>query len=365
MANPLKILDQFIIKKYLTTFFFTAFIFTMIAVVIDTSDKLEKFLREPCTLHEIIFQYYGAFIPHINWLLWPLFSLISVIFFTSRMATNSEVISILNAGVSYNRFLRPYFISAGLLCFFHALGNHIFIPMLNKNRIEFEAKYIKKVSDKNQNNDVHLMLNQDDKVFVRFYNRSDSMARDLRIERFKNGQLTEEYKAREAKFTGDSNIWQLVGIEQHLFNGLDEKLFIKPRDTVRMKLNLTPDDFFTIRNYKETLTTPKLLKFIAKEESRGTGVAGEYRIEFHRRTADSATLFILMLIGVSVASRKVRGGMGLNLAVGVSLGASYMILSRFSVTFALSNLIPPMLGVWIPNLLFIGVSLWLITRAQK
>lgn len=122
MANPLKILDQFIIKKYLTTFFFTAFIFTMIAVVIDTSDKLEKFLREPCTLHEIIFQYYGAFIPHINWLLWPLFSLISVIFFTSRMATNSEVISILNAGVSYNRFLQTLLYFSRFIVFFPCIG---------------------------------------------------------------------------------------------------------------------------------------------------------------------------------------------------------------------------------------------------
>ena len=365
MFKSLKILDWFIIKKYLTTFFFTAFIFTMIAVVIDTSDKLEKFLKEDCSINEIVFQYYGAFIPHINWLLWPLFSLISVIFFTSRMAANSEVISILNAGVSYTRFLRPYFVSAGLLCFFHALGNHLFIPLLNKNRIEFEAKYIKKVSDRNQNNDVHLMLTEDSKVFVRFYNRADSVARDMRIERFKDGELVEEYKAREAKFKGDSGIWELKGIEQHTFNGLDEKLTLNSRDTIRMKLNLAPDDFFTIRNFRETLTTPALLRYIDKEETRGTGVAGEYRIEFHRRTADSATMIILMLIGVSVASRKVRGGMGLNLAVGVSLGASYMILSRFSVTFALSNIIPPMLGVWIPNLIFIGVSIILISRAQK
>ncbi|MCC7149409.1 MAG: LptF/LptG family permease [Saprospiraceae bacterium] len=363
--NFLKILDWFIIKKYLTTFFFTAFIFTMIAVVIDTSDKLEKFLREECTLQEIIFQYYGAFIPHINWLLWPLFSLISVIFFTSRMAANSEVISILNAGVSYNRFLRPYFISAGFICLVHAIGNHFFIPILNKNRIDFEAQYIKKVDNQNQNNEVHLMLSADSKVFVRFYNRADSTARDLRMETFKNGNLVEIYKAREAKFLGNPNQWLLTGLERHTFDSLQETIRIQPRDTVRMSLNIGPDDFYTIRNFKETLPSPALLRFIKKEESRGTGVAGEYRIEFHRRTADSATLIILMLIGVSVASRKVRGGMGMNLAFGVSLGAAYMILSRFSVTFAQSNIISPLLGVWIPNLIFIVVSIWLVSKAQK
>jgi len=365
LGKILKILDWFIIKKYLTTFFFTAFIFTMIAVVIDTSDKLEKFLKEDCTLNEIIFQYYGAFIPHINWLLWPLFSLISVIFFTSRMAANSEIISIFNAGISYNRFLRPYFISAGLICLIHAIGNHFFIPVLNKNRIEFEAKYIKKVDDQNQNNEVHLILSPDSKVYVRYFNRIDSVARDMRIERFKNGNLIESYKAREAKFLGDSSNWLLTGIERHTFDGLNEKLYLQPRESVKMKLNIGPDDFYTIRNFNQTLPSPALLNFIHKEEARGTGVAGEYLIEFHRRTADSATLFILMLIGVSVASRKIRGGIGLNLALGVSLGAAYMILSRFSVTFALSNIIPPLLGVWIPNLIFIVVSIWLIGKAQK
>lgn len=362
MTRILKILDWFIIKKYLTTFFFTAFIFTMIAVVIDTSDKLEKFIKGDCTLHEIIFQYYGAFIPHINWLLWPLFSLISVIFFTSRMAANSEIISIFNAGISYNRFLRPYFISAGIICVIHAIGNHFFIPVLNKNRIEFEAKYIKKVENQDQNNEVHFILSPESKVYVRYFNRVDSVARDLRIERFKNGNLIEFFKAREAKFIGDSSIWLLTGIEKHTFNNLKETLTLRPRDTMRMKINIEPDDFYTIRNFNQTLTSPALLRFIDKEESRGSGTAAEYLIEFHRRTADSATLFILMLIGVPVSARKVRGGMGLNLALGVSLGATYMILSRFSVTFAQSNLISPLLGVWIPNLIFIGVSIWLITK---
>lgn len=361
----LKILDKFIIRKYLETFFFTAFIFTMIAVVIDTSDKLEKFIKEDCTLNEILFDYFTAFIPHINWLLWPLFSLISVIFFTSRMAANSEVLAILNAGVSYIRFLRPYFISVGIICVFHALGNHFFIPYLNKNRIEFEGRYIKKDSNQSQHNDVHLMLSPDKKVYVRYYSRMDSTARDMRIETFNDGKLTEMIKVREGVFIGDSSKWRLKGLEIHRFDGLDESLELKPNEERTVSLNIGPDDFFTIHNYKETLPSPALLRYIKREEIRGAGVADVYKIEFHRRTADSGTLVILMLIGVSVASRKVRGGMGINLALGVSLGAVYMILSRFSVTFALSNIIPPLLGVWIPNLIFIAISIWLIGRAQK
>lgn len=361
----IKKLDTFIMRKYFTTFIFTAFIFTMIAVVIDISEKLEKFIEEPTTLREIILKYYTAFIPHMNWLLWPLFALISVIFFTSRMAANSEVISILNAGVNYKRFLRPFLIAAGVISIIHAIGNHFFIPLLNKNRIEFEAKYIDKRDDSRQNNDVHIMLSPHEKAFVRYFSRIDSTVKGLRLESFKDGALQKITIAKEAKFIGKNGEWELKDITEHTFNGREEHLSIQPNKVMRLKLNLSPDDFYTIRNYKQTITTPQLIRFINKENSRGTGSLTEYIIELHRRTADSATIFILTLIAVSVASRKVRGGIGLNLALGVALGAIFMVMSRFSVTFASSNIIPPLLGVWIPNLLFLAISFYLIRIAQK
>jgi len=361
----LKKLDVFIIKKYLTTFFFTAFIFTMIAVVIDISEKLEKFIDEPTTVGEIIWKYYAAFILHINWLLWPLFALISVVFFTSRMAANSEVISILNAGVNYRRFLRPFLLAAGLISLIHAIGNHYFIPLLNKNRIEFEAKYITKDDNSSQNNDVHIMLHPDEKAFIRYFSRTDSTAKDMRLEFYKDGELTEILLARDAKYIDSTREWELRNITEHSFNGMKETLRIEPALVLRRKLNLSPEDFYTIRNYKQTLTTPQLISFIKKEESRGTGSIGEYIIELHRRSADSATILILTLIGVAVSSRKVRGGIGLHLALGIALGSVFMVLSRFSVTFASSNIIPPILGVWIPNLIFLGIGIILVRFAQK
>jgi lipopolysaccharide export system permease protein len=358
-------LDIFIIRKYLSTFVFTALIFTMIAVVIDFSEKLEKFIEEPTTLHEIIFQYYLAFIPQINWLLWPLFALISVIFFTSRMAANSEVLSILNAGISYNRFLRPYLLAALIIGLIHMVGNHFFIPMLNKNKIEFEAKYINKEDNSRQNNNVHIMLSPDQKVFVRYFSRIDSTAKDMRIETFNQDKLTEIFVAKEARYIGKTKEWEMKNITIHSFQGQHETITIDPVKAVKKKLNLTPNDFYTITNYKQTLTTPALYSFIRKEDARGTGYPLEYIIELHRRTADSATIIILTIMAVSVSSRKVRGGVGLHLAFGVAMGALFMVMSKFSVTFAQSNIVPPIIGVWIPNLVFFAFSLWLMSKAQK
>lgn len=358
-------LDIFIMRKFFSTFVFTALIFTMIAVVIDISEKLEKFIDEPTTIHEIIFKYYLAFIPQINWLLWPLFALISVIFFTSRMAANSEVLSILNAGISYNRFLRPFLMAACIISFIHLVGNHFFIPLLDKNRIEFEAKYIHKEDNSRQNNNVHIMLSPNEKVFVRYFSRIDSTAKDLRIETFKNDKLTSFILAKEARYIGKKNIWELRNITYHTFDGQQESLVVEPDKVIEKKLNLSPDDFYTIANYKRTLTSPALYSYIRKEDARGTGFPLEYIIELHRRTADSATILILTVMAVSVSSRKVRGGVGLHLAFGVSMGALFMVLSKFSVTFAQSNIVPPIIGVWIPNLIFTAFALWLMSRAQK
>ena len=209
------------------------------------------------------------------------------------------------------------------------------------------------------------MLAPGRKAFVRYFSRIDSTVKGLRLETFEQGALTKVTLAKEAKFLGKSGEWELRDITEHTFDGTREQLSIHPEKVMRMKLNLGPDDFYTIRNYKQTITTPQLVRFINKENARGTGSLNEYIIELHRRTADSATIFILTLIGVSVASRKVRGGIGLNLALGVALGAVFMVMSRFSVTFASSNIIPPLLGVWIPNLMFIAISLYLISKAQK
>ena len=361
----IQILDKYIIKKYLFTFLFTVMIFSMIAVIIDFSDKVEDFIEEPVTLKQIVVDYYANFIVYINGLLLPLYALIAVIFFTSRMAYNSEVIPIFNAGVSFKRLLYPYLLAASLIAGFHLLANHYVIPMGNKARLDFEHKYIWKYSDKGKTNNVHLFIGPDTKVFIQYYSKRDTSARDFRIEKIVDNQLVYLLKARRAEWQGRPNKWRLKDYEIRTFKGKKETYVDGKNKNIDTTLNLYPEDFIRYQNQKEMMNTTALKQFIKTERERGIGNTKIYDIEKHRRTSEPFTIIILTMIGVSVASRKVRGGMGLHLAMGVAIGAAFIFLSRFSTVFATNESLTPFLGVWMPNIVFLLVALILIFNAQK
>jgi lipopolysaccharide export system permease protein len=361
----LKTIDWYILRKFLTTFFFTVLIFTMIAMVIDFSEKVEKFIDEPITRKEIILDYYPNFVLYISGLLWPLFTLIAVIFFTSRMAGNSEIISIFNAGISYRRFMRPYIIGATLLACMNLLGNHFVVPNGNKKMFTIIYTYISKNSDKGQVQNIHLFVAPDTKVYIQFYRKRDTIARDFRLEHFQDNRLVSMLKAASARWVGPPGKWQLDDYEIHTFHGIDEELIVgrgKQLDTI---INLTPDDFVDYKEQHTMMTTPELSKYINLQKSRGAGNTKKYEVERYRRTADAFTIFILTIIGMSIASRKVRGGIGLHLAMGITLGAVFIFVSRFSIVFSTGQIIPPLLGMWMPNLIFSFVAIWLVGRAQK
>jgi lipopolysaccharide export system permease protein len=370
----LKKLDYYIISKYLKTFFFTVLLFTMVSVVIDFSNQVDKFLEESCTLEEIVVDYYLAFVPWINGLLFPLFALISVIFFTSRMAYNSEIISILNAGVSFQRMMIPYILASSLICVLHLIGNHYIIPLGNKSKVDFEHTYIYKNEDKGQTKDVHLLLekeegkNRQSKVYIRFYRKRDTTAKDLILEEFIDHRLTFRMKAKTAKWIAsrDSiNNWKLTDYEIRTFDGEHESMIFGVRKSIDTILNLYPEDFVFYENDKLTLTTPELRKAIALEKQRGVNTTKSYQVEIFRRTAEPFTIIIVTLIGMAIASRKVRGGLGLHLALGISIGAIYVFLSKFSTTFATNQSLPPGLAIWMPNILFTVILGYLFVKAQK
>lgn len=361
----IKKLDQYIIRKFLTTFFFTALIFAMISVVIDFSEKIEDFIEEPITIKEIVVDYYPNFMMFIAGLLWPLFTLIAVIFFTSRLAYNSEIISIFNAGISFRRLMRPYLLSAGVIAALHLIGNHYVIPKGNKTRLNIEHTYIHKNDDKGKTRDVHLFLSPDTKAYIRFFRKQDTTARDFRIEHFKDKELVYMLKARSAEWLGPPNKWRLRNYEIREFDGLDEKIFFGTGKHMDTTLNLTPDDFVDYINQHTMMTSGELRKFIQKQRNRGVGNTAKYEIELHRRTAEAFTIFILTIIGMAIAARKVRGGMGLHLAMGVGISAIFIFLSRFAVVFATGQAIPILLGIWIPNLVFSLVAFYLVSIAQK
>lgn len=359
----LKIIDRYIFSKYLKTFLFTVLIFTLIAMVVDFSERVEEFIEEKVAIREIIFDYYLNWILWINGLLFPMYAMIAVIFFTSRMAYNTEIISILNAGVSFRRIIRSYMIPALLIFFIHLLGNHYVIPLANKVHYDFQHTYIWTHSDKGKKKNVHLFIAPKAKIYVNYYRQKDSSIIDFRLEGIEDNQLSYVLKAKEADWLGPPGRWRLNNYEKRRFSGKQESLsFGTSMDTT---INLTPADFVEYQNQKEMMDTPHLRRHIQAELERGGSNVKTYQVELYRRTAEPFTIIILTLIGLAVASRKVRGGMGFHLAIGIGLGAIYIFLSKFSATFAIGQYIPPIVGVWIPNMIFFAISVILTLRAQR
>jgi lipopolysaccharide export system permease protein len=362
----LKILDRYIIGKYLSTFFFVALIFTAISCAIDFSDKVEDFIEEPVTKLQILQEHYWNFILFINGMLWPIFAMIAVIFFTSRMASDCEMISILGAGVPYRRLLRPYLIASSIITALLLWGNHMLIPLGNKVRLDFEHKYIYKFSDKGKKENVHMFIGANIKAYIHSWSQSDSSMNQLRLERLEEGKVVWLMESNRATWKGRPDKWQLNGYELRTFDGNNEKLIVKASGTILdTTINLHPEDFTFFASEKDTYSTPQLLSIIGEKKQRGLGNTRAYEIELHRRTADAFTIIILTIMGFTIAGRKVRGGIGLHLAIGIGLGAVFIFLSRFSATFATSYQFPIMLGVWIPNLVFGAICAQLLRTAQK
>lgn len=364
MLPGIKTLDGYIIRKYLSTFLFSVLIFTMISMAIDFSDKVSTFISKTIPLGVIMGQYYFGFVLHMAGLLTPLYTLIAVVFFTSRMAFNAEILSILNAGVSFGRLLRPYLLAGGLLASIHLAFNHLIVPYFNKARLKFERTYVWPDSEKGRFSNVHFLVAPDTKVYIQGYNKNNKTASGLRLEKFEGSRMISILEAQSAAWKKEPNRWELTNYTIHDFDGLSERVtrITAPLDTA---IDLSPNDFVWYHNENEEMTTPELNRAIERDRSRGLSNTKKFEIEKHRRTADACTSIVLTVIGLAVAGRKVRGGMGLHLAIGIGIGAIYILLSKFAVSFATSGSVPIALGLWIPNLIFLAIAVVLVAGAQK
>ncbi len=357
-------IDRYIIKNFLNTFFFAVLIFTMVAIVIDFSERIDDFLEGTMSLKRIIFEYYLNFIPQINAMLWPLFTLLSVIFFTSRLANNSEILSILNSGASFQRIMRPYLIAASGLAFIHLIGNHFIIPNANRIKVNFENQFVYTHDRDSKHDNIHLFLNKDTKIFIKYSTLSDSIVHGFGMERFdENGQLEDELTADLARWVTESQSWKMENVRTRHFDGLNETFqqFAR-KDTV---IALHPRDLVRRDNLKTTMITPRLIQFINEERAKGTGAYMSYRVEAHRRSSESFSIIILTCIGMAVAARKTRGGMGLHLATGSVIGALFIVTTRFAGTLSTNAGLHPFWGAWLPNILFTFVVIYLVKKAQQ
>ncbi len=362
----IKILDRYILKKYLFTFFFMMLIFTAIAIVFDFSEKVDDFISQPVTKMQIIKEYYINFVPWINSVLVPLYVLITVVFITSRLASNSEIISILGAGISFNRILVPYIVGSVFLASIHLFVLHYWVPEGNKTLKAFENKYIFRKNIKSKSSNVHLFISPDTKIFMGYYRKHDSTGIDFRIEKFKDDRLVYVLESPRIKLKKGPNRWHL---KDYVIRKIDpfgnESIEVGKGKSMDTTLNLTPDDFILVTNAKEMMTTPELNRYIEVQKMKGIGNTRLFEIEKYRRTTEPITIIILTLLGVSIAGRKVRGGMGIHLASALFLGALFIFLTKVSITFATNVAFPPLLGVWIPNIFFILLTVVLLMRAQR
>ncbi|HEX3025070.1 MAG TPA: LptF/LptG family permease [Chitinophagaceae bacterium] len=367
----MKKLDWYILKKFLSTFFFAIFLFTVIAVVIDVSEKADDFVKSQLTLRQIITNYYFGFVPHIVALLFPLFVFIAVIFFTSKMAGRSEIIAILASGTTFNRWLRPYWIGGIFLATMLWFSNQFLIPKAEKIRGAFEAKYFDPNSsyenlNKSRNgpgSDLYVRI--DSFTYAGIYNYDTLIKRGgpVFLHRIKNNQLIENIRAEDMNWDTTLRKWKLNFVIHRIWSGRQEKMFMHTLDT--MNFDFRPSDLKKDKYTKDKLTTPELVRFIQQEEMHGAEGINELKVEKGRRDATPITVLLLTLIGAVVAGRKVRGGSGVHLAIGFITAALFILADKFSTIFSTKGNLPPTLATWIPNIIFVFVAIALYRKAPK
>lgn len=363
----LKLLDNYILKKFLGTFVFTMFVITAIAVVIDTSEKADDFVRSGLTARQLITAYYIGFIPFIMSMIYPLMVFIAVIYFTSKMAGRSEIIAILAGGVRYNRMLRPYLIGAVFLAVIFWLASQYWIPKANEIRTDFQAVYVDRNSSYNgdpyRNNNFYLRVDPNTFVGFKYYDTAAKVASNFFLQRLQGNKVVYNMRAETVRWDPAEKDWKLTGIVERTINGVKETLTRK--DTMHVNLNVQPKELRRDDYLKDKLTTPELKQFVKMEELRGSEGLNTFRVELYHRDATPFSVIIMALIGAIISSRKIRGGSGLHLAVGIVLAAIFVVLDKFAVTFSTKGNMPPMLAAWLPNIIFSGVACILYVKTPK
>ena len=358
----LKKLDRYIISKFIGTFFFSILLIISIAVIFDITERMDDFIEKDAPISEIIFDYYLNFIPYFANLFSSLFTFIAVIFFTSKMASNTEIIAIFSSGVSFNRFLLPYYYSAMIIAIFSFALNSYVIPSSNKVRFDFTEKYIKNPY-RNYDRNIHLQVSPNVFVYMQSYNVSNQVGYKFTIEEFKGGEVKSKLTGDYIKWNEDTKRWKIQNYYIRNVDGMDEEIIRgKQIDTL---LAIKPADFSTRNTIVETMTRPQLLSFIEDKQNRGVENIEEYLIEKYRRIAFPFSTFILTLIGVSLSSRKVKGGIGLHIGLGLLLSFGYILFMQISAQFAIKGSLDPLIAVWLPNIIFSIIAGGLYLRAKR
>ena len=359
----LRILDLYIIRKFLGTFFYSILLIVSIAVIFDLAEKLDNFMERDAPWRAVIFDYYLNFIPYFSILFSPLFTFISVIYFTSKMAYNTEIIAILSSGVSFRRLLRPYFISAFIIALFAFLMSDLVLPQSNQKRLDFEERYYRRQPAQTGTRDIHKQILPGVYIYFSNFSRTSNIAYYFSIEKFDGNRLVSKMTSDYASYDTTTSKWTLRQYMIRHFEEGGER--IERGISIDTTLNVHPSDLSRRESIVETMSLKQLDEFIEEQRMQGADNIDYYLVERYSRISFPFSTFILTLIGMSLSSRKVREGIGFHIGLGLLLSFSYILFMRFSTMFSVSGLLSPLIAVWIPNILYAFIAYVIYRYAPK
>lgn len=368
LSIPFKLvtrLDWYIIKKFLGTYIFSILLIISIAVVFDFNENMDKMMDHNAPWKAIIFDYYMNFIPYFANLFSQLFVFISVIFFTTKLAEHSEIIAMFSSGVSFKRILRPYMISAGIIALAtYYMGAYV-IPRSSAKRLEFTEKYIRR-QQTNFASNVQLEVGKGVIAYIENYQREEKTGLNFSLDKFKGKKLVSHLTASSISYDSTytkKNRWTIHNYMIRQLSGMREKITRgDKKDTI---INMQPNDILIVKGQEQELKTPELRRYIIRQKERGFANIQTFEIEYYRRYAMPFAAFILTLIGASLSSRKTKGGMGLSLGIGLALSFSYILFQSLSSSFAVNGNFPPMIAVWIPNIIYAFIAFFVYKEGPK
>ena len=366
--NPfhyLKRIDRYLISKFIGTYIYSIVLIISISIVFDINENLAKFTTNHAPMKAIVLDYYANFVPYFSNLFSPLFVFIAVIFFTSKLAGNSEIIAMLASGMSFKRLMRPYMFSAALIALLNFYLGSMVIPKGTIIRQNFEARYKndKKITSAAN---VQLQVGKGIIAYIQQYDDISKTGYGFSLDKFENKKLVSHMTASVIRYDSISDSrfhWKAQNYKIRTLKGLREE--ITSGTSIDTLIMMEPMDLVFSKGQQETFTTPELLQYISKQQERGSQNVVQYEVEFHKRIATSFASFILTIIGASLSSRKRKGGMGVYLGIGLGLSFAYILLQTISATFAINAGLPAMLAAWIPNILYVFIAYFCYRQAPN
>ncbi|MBQ0045942.1 MAG: LptF/LptG family permease [Prevotellaceae bacterium] len=362
---PVSRLDRYLIGKFLGTYFFSIALIISIAVVFDFNENVDKFLQHDATMHEIIFDYYLNFIPFYSNLFSQLFVFIAVIFFTTKLADNSEIIAMLSTGTSFRRILRPYMISAALIATMnYTLGAYI-IPKGNIKRVNFENR-VKNRGRQDFASNIQLEVDSGVIAYVGRYEDSQKMGFEFTLDKYENKKLIKHLQAFTIQYdtlSYEPNHWIISNYQTRNLQGMREEISGGGKlDTI---IKMQPQDLLISRDMEMTLTSPELEEYIERQKARGFANIQQFEVEYWKRGASAFATFILTIIGVSISAKKRKNGMGIALGIGLTLILAYIMFQTVSSSMAVNAGVPAIFAVWLPNAIFMIIALYYYKKAPR